>query len=302
MTKYLLLIFLIIPFFAQTQVIKDSSLSQSKTIINKDTVVIIQQRIDNNIAQNYQQILEKTNSQLSLWWNPYGVFIAMLGVLFTVLAIVAAFVIYRQSKEYRDLIKNSLEEHKIALDKLINEKNNQLKIYDASLDKSIKEYTEQLKTVSKDSKEQIEKFITKLEEQKEYIDTQIHTYKHSGWGPKDIPENYPVDLNSNFYARIILNDIVQSFIIYIRVITGDNNQIWIGFAGNTGKTTPGKGRNEYTSHQTFNDKEVIINENIFNIFKQGFPELKTLPIRIINIRLRASNTDLREITFSYKII
>lgn len=179
MTRYILIFFLIFPSFSQSQEIsKDTSLSQTRPIIPKDTVVIIQ-RIDDQTVKNYQQILEKTNEQLSLWSNPYGLFVGMLGVLFATLAIIAVFVLYRQSKEYKDLINKSLQEHKLTLDKLIEEKNNQLEIYNASLDKSIMEYKEQLKTVSEDNQKQIKEFISKLEEQKEYIEMRVNTYKES---------------------------------------------------------------------------------------------------------------------------
>src|SRR5216683_5279708 len=46
----------------------------------------------------YVRLLERTNQQLSLWWNPYGIMVAALGALFAVLAIVAAFIIFRQSR------------------------------------------------------------------------------------------------------------------------------------------------------------------------------------------------------------
>ena len=178
MRKYILLLFLILPFFSQAQDIAKDTLHSKLSTTTKDTVVIIQ-RTDDQTIKNYQQILEKTNEQLSLWSNPYGVIIAALGVLFAVLAIIAVFVLYRQSKEYKDLIHKSLQEHKLALDKLIAEKNNQLEIYYASLDKSIMEYKEQLKTVNEDTQKQIKEFISKLEEQKEYIEMRVNTYKES---------------------------------------------------------------------------------------------------------------------------
>ncbi|NUM51262.1 MAG: hypothetical protein HUU48_09110 [Flavobacteriales bacterium] len=304
MTKYFLFFFLIIPFLAQTQgTTKDTATFHTKSTVQKDTVVIIQQITDDNIAKNYQQILEKTNNQLSLWWNPYGLFVGMLGGLFAVLATIAAFIIYRQSKEYRDLIKKSLEEHQLALEKLVTEKNNQLKIYDASLDKSIMEYNEQLKTVSEDNKKQIKEFISKLEEQKEYIDTQVHTYKHSGWQHKDILENYSINQNTNFYARITLNQIGQTFVIYIKIITSDNKKYWLGFSGGVKNDIyKDKGGHEYSRTKIYNSKEVVIQENIVSFFKEGFQQLNTLPIQIGCVRLRGSNTDLGEITFSYKII
>jgi len=298
MTKYILIIVLTIPLIVNSQTTKTEV---AEKISKRDTIVIVRQIPDENVLKHYHEILEKTNSQLSLWWNPFGVFVAMLGVLFTILTIVAAFVIYRQSKEHKELIQKSLEEHQVALDKLIIEKNNQLKIYDANLDKSINEYREKLNNESNENKEKIEEFIKKLEEQKEFVDIQTHTYRHSGWEAKDIPENYAINLNSNFYGRIVLSEIGQSFAIYIRIVTTDNKQLWLGFAGNNGNTTPFKSRDEFTSQQTFNEKEITINENIINYFRQGFPDYKTQPVKVINVRLRASNDNRKDISYSYKI-
>lgn len=55
--------------------------------------------------QNYINILEKTNQQLSLWFNPYAIMVGVLAILFTILTIVAVVIIYRQSREYKDKIE-----------------------------------------------------------------------------------------------------------------------------------------------------------------------------------------------------
>lgn len=299
--KYALLILLTIPLFAQPKALPmDTTTIHSRPLCQKDTVVIVHQIIDNKIIKDYEQILEKTNSQLSLWWNPYGLFVAILGILFAILAIIAAFVIYRQSREYKELINKSLEEHKAALDKLITEKNNQLENDKMRLDSLIMEYKEKLKTAGDENKKELKEFISKLEEQKEFIDTRIHTYKHSGYEPKDILENYPINQNTIFNTRITLNYPNQPFVIYFRVIAANNKKFWLGFAGGT-ESKPFKSNDEYTPQQIYSSKEVVINENIVSFFKQGFPTLDTNPVQIDCIRLRASN-DLKEITFSYKII
>ena len=70
----------------------------------------------------YIEILEKTNSQLSLWLNPYGVMIGALGTLFAVAAIVAGVLLFRQGKEYRDLIETSIRKYEGVLGALVKEK------------------------------------------------------------------------------------------------------------------------------------------------------------------------------------
>ena len=50
-----------------------------------------------------------------------------------------------------------------------------------------------------------------------------------------------------------------------------------------------------------NTELVIMNENIFKYFNLGFSELRTEPIEVVCIRLRASDENKSEITFSYRI-
>lgn len=74
------------------------------------------------VQQQYLDILEKTNQQLSLWWNPYGLMIGALGVLFAVLAIFAAILIFLQGREFRSLLNRTVGEYRQILDAFITEK------------------------------------------------------------------------------------------------------------------------------------------------------------------------------------
>jgi gas vesicle protein len=170
--KYKLLVSLLFPIIVFAQ--KPASGSERKPIIQKDTIYIIKQMPDDKMVKYYQEILEKTNAQLSLWWNPYGVLIGLLGVLFTILTIIAAVVIYRQSKEYKELINESLSKHETVLGQLITERNQQLKNIETNLSNTITDYKEKLKSATDDNKKEINSLIKTLEEQKESIDTQIH--------------------------------------------------------------------------------------------------------------------------------
>ncbi|MCX6318257.1 MAG: hypothetical protein NTW29_13275 [Bacteroidetes bacterium] len=268
-------------------------------ITRTDTVFISKERPIDSVLSNYQQILEKTNSQLGMWSNPYGILIGCLGVMITLLGIGVAFVIYKQGKDARDLIKESLNKHEVELDKLINEKNNYFKNFEISLNKSIQEYQERLsRSQNLENKEQILEFISKLEEQKDIMDLKIHT--HSGYSPQDIAENYIISESTLFYTKINLSNPNQSFIIYLRIVASDGKKYWLGFGGNI-KDTPGKTKYEYTSHSIYPTKNPMIQEKVLETFRLGFPELNCYPIRIDNIRLRGSDTDLGQITFSYKI-
>lgn len=282
---------------------KDNT-SETVQNLNKDTIIIIEKEVNEEAIQNYQQILEKTNNQLSLWYNPYGVFIAFLGILFGVLSIMAIYINYKQSKEHKDLIKKSLDDHKIALDKLIDENNKQIKIYLRNIDNAIADHKQDLSNANEEQKKQIKSMIKALEGQKSILDFQGKTYKHFGYKHKDIPENIPINANSIFYSKIVLNKTNQSFVIYIRLKTQSNKMVWIGFAGNSGDSKPYKTKDEYKL-QNYGDPEtnrIVINENILSVFKEGFPELNTEPIEIDCVRLRGSDENMGEITFIYNIL
>src|SRR3989344_2437809 len=96
------------------------------------------------MEQQYIQILEKTNQQLGLWTNPYGIMIGVLAILFTILTIIAAVVIYQQSKDYKEKI-----------------------------DKLLGEYEKQLKASSKSQKAEIEKAIENLKGEKLFLGNTI---------------------------------------------------------------------------------------------------------------------------------
>jgi len=280
----------------------DSEANQLKTLHQQDTIVIEKLTLDESIIKNYAEILEKTNSQLSLWWNPYAVLIATLGILFALMAIIAAVIIYRQSNDYKKLINKSLTDHQKALDKLIEEKNNQLENDKKRLDVLIMEYTEKLNKAGVRSKQEISEFIKKLEEQKDSIDPQIRSYKHSGWNQKDINERYSLDTNTIFNAKVTLNSVGQAFVIYLRVNCADSKTRWLGFAGNL--PTPVNNPTEYTKVNTSDSKTISFSfsENIVSYYMQGFSDTNTVPLEVDCIRLRGSDSDMSDIFFSYKII
>lgn len=298
MKKNLLLIFLLTTLIVSAQnTVKNNLLRDESDRI--DTIVIIKQVANDSALLNYQQILEKTNNQLSLWTNPYGILIGILGVIITILGIGVAFVIYKQGKDAKDLIKESLSKHENELAKLIAEKNSYFSNIELSLNKSIEEYQQKLSSpLNDDQKTQIKQFISTLQDQKDFMDLKTHT--HSGFAPQDISENYLVTESTLFYAQIKLNKPGQIFVIYLRIIASDGKKYWLGFAGNR-RDTPGKTKYEYTTHTIYNNQIAVIQENILNAFKLGYPELSCYPLRIDNIRLRGSDSDLEQITFTYKI-
>lgn len=146
----------------------------SKNGIKEDTISNSSRAIDPLILKNYQEILEKTNSQLSLWWNPYGILIAILGVLFTIVTIIAAVLIYRQSREHKEMIKESITKYETLFSNLIAEKNQQLLNIENDLNNLIIETKETLASVEDEKKKEINDILSRLEMQKKSIDSQIY--------------------------------------------------------------------------------------------------------------------------------
>jgi hypothetical protein len=77
----------------------------------------------------YQNLLERTNQQLSLGWTPVGTFIAALGVLFTVAAIAAAFLLYYQSRDYSQRIDEAIKRHESAIQDLIGARAAEMQVH-----------------------------------------------------------------------------------------------------------------------------------------------------------------------------
>ena len=69
--------------------------------------------MDSATTQNYVEILEKTNQQLGLWTNPYGLAVGVLTILVALLALAATllamFYLARQRRDYRKIAKEAFE-------------------------------------------------------------------------------------------------------------------------------------------------------------------------------------------------
>ena len=125
------------------------------------------------MEEQYIEILEKTNQQLGLWTNPYGLMVGALAVLFTVLAIIAAFIIYRQSKEYKEKLQTDREQYSQSFNEflasqkaIIEKREKQAGQVEEKINKLLEEYKKQLKESSTSQKKEIEKAIKNLNEEK----------------------------------------------------------------------------------------------------------------------------------------
>jgi DNA-directed RNA polymerase subunit RPC12/RpoP len=128
----------------------------------------------------YISILEKTNHELSLRWNPYGLFVSALGVLFAIAAIVVGVLLFRQSREYRQLIQDSIGKYETIVQALIQDRLDQMQV---QVDKLLSESKEALKTATAKQREVIEKRIVALEKKSEEIkQTELPKISFSGAG------------------------------------------------------------------------------------------------------------------------
>ena len=112
----------------------------------------------------YREILEKTNNQLGLWTNPYGIMIGVLGVLFAVGAIVVGVLIWRQGQDYRRLITDSISEYQRILNTFVEEKNKQIEILKASVGEKIDILSKEMIAASGAQKKELESHIQQLEQ------------------------------------------------------------------------------------------------------------------------------------------
>lgn len=267
----------------------------------KDTINIIQQQDYIKLINEYQEILEKTNSQLSLWNNPYGILIGILGVFVAVLAVIVAFVLFRQSRSNRQMVRDAVGKYEEKLERLVEQNQISGKMYEDRLNNLINEYKLKLETSDDNEKNKYQDFISKLYDQIQLLDTTLKFFKHSGNNYRDIQVNYHINQNSLFYAKISLNEINQSFYIYIRILTADNKKYWLGFAGGL-ENKVYKTKNEFTQYKIYNTKDILISENIQDAFIKGFKENVSQPILVEQVRLRASDLNKNDIYYEFKVL
>lgn len=123
------------------------------------------------ITTHYIEVLEKTNQQLSLWTNPYGIMIGALAILFTVLVGVSAFIILRQGKEYKQAFNDSM----LAYQKMLDESLKQVVSESTkSIESVIQKYEKDLDGLTGDAKQKVEDIISELKTEKENIGLKTH--------------------------------------------------------------------------------------------------------------------------------
>lgn len=155
--------------------------------INKD--VLSQKQLS---QENYIAVLEKTNESLSMRFNPYWVIVWTLSALFTLWAIVAAIMIFRQSADYKRQLnenrknyENNLKKFLDWQEKIIQEKNEKYESIWKELESLITKYETELGSTASKGKKVIQKQIDELKREKEKIMAQTYI------PTVDLEENFP---------------------------------------------------------------------------------------------------------------
>lgn len=122
------------------------------------------------VLNNYAAIVEKTNQQLSLWSNPYGLMVGFLTLIIAIVAIGVSFLLWKNSdeqkkrtKEFFDGQKKGLEERTIIYDKILRERSEKAEKYEQSLENLIQEYKTKLTNVDKENKQDIARIEETIE-------------------------------------------------------------------------------------------------------------------------------------------
>ncbi len=81
-----------------------------------DNEIISQYNQYQDMLDNYASIVEKTNQHLSMWVNPYGIMVGVLTLIVAIMAVVVAWYIWKNSKEQKELFKETLQSYQETLE------------------------------------------------------------------------------------------------------------------------------------------------------------------------------------------
>ena len=133
------------------------------------------------VLNEYISILEKTNQQLNLWTNPYGIAIGILTLLIGFLAIGVTYVLWKNSKDQRE----RTNEFFVKQEEIVKQT---IKRTEEKFSELIQEYEEKLKGAKKRGKE-IRKIIDDLKRERASVGSHI--------GPSG-----PIGLSASAYSAL----------------------------------------------------------------------------------------------------
>jgi len=148
--------------------------SRIDTIHSSHLDTIIKYNVPPGLIQQYTEILKSTNEQLGLWTNPYAIMLAILGILFTLLAIVAAVLIWSQSRDFKktlnDSINKIINKYEVIIKAFIDQKRKDLEKIDKEIKIQIDQYKNELVNANDERKLEIEKEIIELENKSKIVE------------------------------------------------------------------------------------------------------------------------------------
>ena len=151
------------------------------------------------MLNNYANILEKTNQQLGLWTNPYGLMIGLLTIIMAIAAIVVSIILWKNSREQRQKSAEfyKKQEEKVAEEiKVIKEvsdreversakREERAREYETKFNDLIDIYKDKLNTLDAGSEEEIarvEKIVDNLNKAKSSLSSyEIPTAKDASY-------------------------------------------------------------------------------------------------------------------------
>ncbi len=190
----IIVFFIVLQFSIYSLALKESSNKEFelKTLQLEKKVENIEKHLNTentNISNQYAVVLEKTNNQLSMWANPYGVMVATLSALFSFLAIGVAFVLFKQSSDHKKQVKEEQSERDKQFQSFLSsssqaiESMNQKNIADskAEYDKLITEKLENLTNAKPDETVEIKKQLEELKKDRAKIASDMSQTVMANW-------------------------------------------------------------------------------------------------------------------------
>ncbi len=161
--------------------------------------------LQNQFLLGYVDLLDKTNQQMTLFGNPYMFGVVILGVLFTALTIIAAILIWRQSKEYKQMVVESITKFQDALNEQVKKIKKEAKV---SINTVISKHEKNFESLPSELKEEANKIINDLKNERDLMDSRIpvHSLDSFIYNPRqnsDLNVSLDEHLNNNSASEVM---------------------------------------------------------------------------------------------------
>jgi hypothetical protein len=294
----------------------DSIDVQAASDARLDSILNATSKAVEELDRHYVSTLEKTNSQLSLYLNPYAIFIAALGVLFTAGAIAAGYHIYSQGKDFKDRQDMLIARNEA----IIHSTQETLNTQQQEHIKTIGQLNEELESIKDEGfktindlntiKASLLNVLNKNEKSKDELSDGINifmdqnkkfNYVLRGNNRIDLDFNVPINETSILSLSAVLERIDQPFNVYLRFNKTGQKPKWIGFAINGEANKNYNTEWEKTTLVDSNTQHFQINIPIFEHYKICFPN-DSVPKYLSAVRLRGQIKPSEIIRVSFEIV